>query len=74
MGLAPRWVEKGWKLAILSKCTVPVLLVENEDGTYGFKGSVFVQGWMEGEVLQELGLNCEEAWEVLDNGGRLRIV
>jgi hypothetical protein len=74
MGLAPSHVEVGQKLAILSKCSVPVLLQENEDGTYIFKGSCFVQGWMEGEVLEEMGLDSEEAWQLLDDGGRLRIV
>ncbi|CZR57678.1 uncharacterized protein PAC_07567 [Phialocephala subalpina] len=74
MGLAPHYVEVGQKLAILSRCSVPVLLEENGDGTYGFRGASFVQGWMEGEVLEEMGLDCEEAWEVLDEGGRLRIV
>jgi hypothetical protein len=74
MGLAPRYTEPGQKLAILSKCTVPVLLQENEDGSYRFLGSVFVQGWMEGEVLSEMGLDTEEAWELVDGSGRLRIV
>ncbi|KAE8446778.1 hypothetical protein EG329_011683 [Mollisiaceae sp. DMI_Dod_QoI] len=74
MGLGPHCVEVGQKLAILNKCSAPVLLQENEDGTNEFKGSAFVQGWMEGEVLKELGLDTEEAWEVLDEGGRLKIV
>lgn len=74
MGLAPHYAKEGQKLAILNTCSVPVVLEENEDGTYSFKGSVFVQGWMEGEVLEEMGLDSEEAWQVLDEGGRLRIV
>ncbi|TAQ83406.1 hypothetical protein B7494_g8273 [Chlorociboria aeruginascens] len=74
MGLAPYYVEVGQRLAILNKCSVPVLLQETEDGKYRFQGSAFVQGWMEGEVLEEWGLDCEEAWGVLDEGGRLAIV
>ena len=74
MGLAPHYVEVGQNLAILNNCSVPVLLEENADGTYTFKGSVFVQDWMEGEILEELGLDTEEAWEVLDEGGRLSII
>jgi hypothetical protein len=74
MGLAPSLVEVGHKLAILSKCSVPVVLKENENDTYTFKGSSFVQGLMEGEVLEEMGLDSEEAWQLLDDSGRLRIV
>lgn len=74
MGLVPHYAEAGQKLAILSKCSVPVLLQEKEDGTYKFLGSVFVQGWMDGKVLTEMGLDTEEAWELLDEAGRLRVV
>ncbi|TVY39853.1 Heterokaryon incompatibility protein 6,OR allele [Lachnellula subtilissima] len=74
MGLAPYYAKEGQKLAILNTCSVPVLLEENQDSTYGFKGSVFVQGWMQGEVLEEMGLDSEEGWQVLDECGRLRIV
>jgi hypothetical protein len=74
MGLAPWWVGAGWKLGVLSGCSVPVLLEERDDGMYVFKGCSFVQGWMDGEILEELGLDTEEAWEVLDEGGRLKIV
>ncbi|KUJ14923.1 HET-domain-containing protein [Mollisia scopiformis] len=74
MGLAPENAKPGQRLGILSKCSVPVLLGENEDGSYTFKGSAFVQGWMEGEALEDVGMNTEEAWEVLDESGRLKIV
>ncbi|TVY24436.1 Heterokaryon incompatibility protein 6,OR allele [Lachnellula hyalina] len=74
MGLAPYYAKEGQKLAILNTCSVPVLLEENQDRTYGFKGSVFVQGWMQGEILEEMGLDSEEGWQVLDECGRLRII
>lgn len=44
MGLVPHYVEVGQKLAILSKWSVPVVLEENQDGTYKFRGGAFVQG------------------------------
>ena len=59
MCLLPRWAasdtEPGvsWRLAVLLGCSAPVLLRELEDGTYRVAGSVFVQGWMEGEVIQQ---------------------
>jgi len=74
MGLAPYYVEKGGKLAILSGCSSPVLLHENSDGTYRFVGSCFVQGWMKGEMLEQFGETEEEAWEAIDERGRLRIL
>ena len=74
MGLGPAYAKPGQQLAILSKCNVPVLLEEREDGAYKFMGDAFVQGWMDGQVLEEMGMDCEEAWEVLDQSGRLRIV
>jgi hypothetical protein len=74
MGLAPHYVEIGQCLAVLNGCSVPVLLHENEDGTYRFVGSCFVQGWMEGEALNDYGETLDEAWEAFDLSGRLTIV
>jgi hypothetical protein len=65
MCLLPHWIlpsdesaanasmEK-WQLAILAGCSSPVILHESDDGTYRIAGSVFVQGWMEGEVVTEM--------------------
>ena len=55
---------EGQELAILSGCSAPVLLHENDDGTYRFIGSCFVQGWMEGEILNFYGSTAEEAWKI----------
>ncbi|KAG4439249.1 hypothetical protein IFR05_005287 [Cadophora sp. M221] len=74
MGLAPHYVEEGAKIAILSCCSSPVILYDNEDGTYRFGGSCFVQGWMRGEMLTRFGVTEEEAWEAIDNMGRVKIV
>lgn len=74
MGLAPHYAEVGQCLAVLNCCSVPVLLRENENGTYQFVGSCFVQGWMEGEMVDELGPTPEEVWEGVDLSGRLTIV
>ncbi|KAL5330783.1 hypothetical protein ACEPPN_000306 [Leptodophora sp. 'Broadleaf-Isolate-01'] len=74
MGLAPHYVEEGAKVAVLSCCSSPVILYENEDGTYRFGGSCFVQGWMRGEMLTQFGATEEEAWEAIDNMGRIKIV
>jgi hypothetical protein len=73
MGLAPFYVE-GQKLAILNRCSSPVILVENEDGTYRFLGSCFVQGWMEGKILERFGASAEDAWAEIDQKGRLEII
>ncbi|KAK1961610.1 hypothetical protein LY78DRAFT_721720 [Colletotrichum sublineola] len=70
MALLPLHVATGgsskpWLLAILATCSVPVLLqeVENLGGeiTYRLGGACFVQGWMEGEVLERLGLTRSPA-------------
>jgi hypothetical protein len=74
MGLAPHYVEKGQKPAILNGCTAPVLLQENDDGTYRFAGSCFIQGLMEGEMLPRYGSTAEEAWETIDRQARIRII
>jgi hypothetical protein len=61
MCLLPHWVlgsheakEPGWVLAVLAGCSTPVALRQREDGTYKMAGSVFVQGWMEGEFIKEM--------------------
>lgn len=42
-----------WLLAIVATCSTPVLLRQYEDGFHRLGGSVFVQGWMEGEVFAD---------------------
>ncbi|PVH75238.1 hypothetical protein DL98DRAFT_466792 [Cadophora sp. DSE1049] len=74
MGLAPHYVEEGAKIALLSCCSSPVVLYENGDGTHRFGGSCFVQGWMRGEMLTRFGTSEEEAWEAINNMGRIKIV
>lgn len=74
MGLAPHYVEAGQRLAVLNCCSVPVLLHEIDNTTYRLAGSCFVQGWMEGEILDDLGSTPEESWEGIDLSGRLTIV
>ncbi|KAL2065816.1 hypothetical protein VTL71DRAFT_3486 [Oculimacula yallundae] len=76
MGLAPSYVQEGAKIALLSCCSSPVLLYESAegDGTYRFGGSVFVQGLMRGEGLRNFGDMEEEAWDVIEGRGRLKIV
>ena len=74
MGLAPWYAEENQELAILSGCSAPVLLQENDDGTHRFVGSCFVQGWMEGEMLEFYGSTEEEAWDNIETQGRLKIV
>lgn len=61
MCLLPHWVarsheakEPGWVLAVLAGCSTPVALQQREDGTCKMAGSVFVQGWMEGEFIKEM--------------------
>jgi hypothetical protein len=61
MGLAPFYVEEGQKLAIFNRCSAPVIIVENEDETYRFVGSCFVQGWSEGERLESFGASAKDA-------------
>ncbi|KAK2040998.1 hypothetical protein LZ31DRAFT_544417 [Colletotrichum somersetense] len=56
---------KPWLLAILATCSVPVLLQEagilGGKTTYRLGGACFVQGWMEGEVLERPGLTRSPA-------------
>ncbi|EMC93900.1 hypothetical protein BAUCODRAFT_75181 [Baudoinia panamericana UAMH 10762] len=84
MGLAPEYLidaetptrTEPWLLAILAGCSVPLVLRENEDGTYAAVGTAFVQGWMEGEVLvKEMGVDTPaEFWEALAGAEKLKIV
>jgi hypothetical protein len=74
MGLAPWYAEEDQEIAILSGCSAPVLLHENDDGTYRFVGSCFIQGWMEGEMLNFYGSTADEAWDNIEAQGRLNIV
>ena len=73
IGLGPWYAEEGQKLAILSGCSAPVLLQENDDRTYRFIGSCFVQGWMKGEMHDFFGPTAEEAWDNVEAQGRLKI-
>ncbi|KAK2031001.1 HET-domain-containing protein [Colletotrichum zoysiae] len=56
---------KPWLLAILATCSVPVLLQEAEivggETTYRLGGACFVQGWMEGEMLERAGFTRSPA-------------
>ncbi|EON95709.1 putative heterokaryon incompatibility protein [Phaeoacremonium minimum UCRPA7] len=81
MALAPSYVknnvaEKPWLLAILATCSVPVLMQENDDGSYKICGTCFVQGWMEGEVLKdEMGVDSPaDFWSAMEGSSKLKIV
>ncbi|OCL15389.1 hypothetical protein AOQ84DRAFT_370426 [Glonium stellatum] len=59
MGLAMAHVEVGMHVCILLGCSVPVLL-EKHSNHYHFKGSCYIQGWMKGEILDEMGGSDED--------------
>lgn len=82
MGLAPWHVQKGYKVAILCGCSVPVLLERSNISSSGkasssvssaertkwyFRGDCFVQGWMEGEMMKRFGQSTEDAWTALSS-------
>ncbi|KAG9252296.1 heterokaryon incompatibility protein-domain-containing protein [Emericellopsis atlantica] len=59
MCLLPHWIAREGRqrasIAVLAGCSTPVLLDRSEeDGHYRFVGSVFVQGWMEGEWIVDM--------------------
>jgi hypothetical protein len=59
IGLVPEGAaEVGMELVILLGCSVPVLLHKHE-GHYHLRGSVYVQGWMDGEMLEGMGTDEE---------------
>jgi hypothetical protein len=62
MGLAPYWAQAGQEVAILMGCSVPVLL-ERHDNHFHVKGDCFVQGWMNGEMLDALNMTDEEVMQ-----------
>lgn len=79
MGLAPWYVKRGFKIAVLLGCSVPLLLQELGEGECGndppglyFRGDCFVQGWMAGEMLERYG-NREQAWKEVQALDRLEI-
>jgi hypothetical protein len=53
MGLAPFWVEKGDKLAILFGCSLPVVMTDC-GGHYHLKGDCFCAGEDLEEILEGL--------------------
>lgn len=63
-------------LAILATCSVPVLLQEISENTYRYLGTAFVQGWMEGKIIEEMRGDdtAVEFWQAISESGRLRIV
>ncbi|KAF2740131.1 hypothetical protein EJ04DRAFT_559156 [Polyplosphaeria fusca] len=59
MGLAPQQATKvGMPIFILLGCSMPVLL-QQHNNHYHFTGSIHVQGWMDGEMLEGMGKNEE---------------
>ena len=82
MGLGPGSVlrhqsnDTPYLLAVLATCSVPVLLQEQDGGTYMFLGTCFVQGWMEGEILTRFeGVDTPaDFWAALRGMEKLRIV
>ncbi|KAJ4993175.1 hypothetical protein SVAN01_01150 [Stagonosporopsis vannaccii] len=87
MGLAPSYIgvtdtrgAKGnvnatWHLAVVAGCSVPLVLCARDDGTYELMGTSFVQGWMDGEWIQDcMGAeDPQEFWETIGEGARLVI-
>lgn len=81
MGLVPRLIkdeplDKPLSIAILATCTVPVLLMDLGNGAYQFRGTCFVQGWMNGSMLtSQMGVDtAEEFWHAMQGVDRLRII
>jgi hypothetical protein len=63
-------------VAILATCSVPVILVPlEEDDTYQLVGTVFMQGWMEGEGLRGMMdvEDLKEFWTLLSDNGKFTI-
>ncbi|TVY83209.1 hypothetical protein LSUE1_G006125 [Lachnellula suecica] len=71
MGLAPSYVEKGYKLAVLTSL---FYLRRMMVGRILLRVVVLCKVGWRGGVLDEVGLDSEEAWQLLDEGGRIRIV
>ena len=62
MGLGIGWVKMGMSINILLGCSVPVVL-ESHNEHWHFQAGAFVQGWMNGEMLDETGCTDEEIYE-----------
>jgi hypothetical protein len=78
LGLAPAYLagESGsWSLAVVAGCSVPLILVEREDGTHRLVGTCFVQGWMDGEWVETMmgAESARELWEAMGEGARIVI-
>ncbi|KAF2015131.1 hypothetical protein BU24DRAFT_228758 [Aaosphaeria arxii CBS 175.79] len=58
MGLARADVVPGMDVCILLGCSVPVVLGACDDFFF-FSGSIYVQGWMKGEMLASMGTDEE---------------
>ena len=58
-GLAHQEVEVGDEVCVLVGCSVPVVLRFHERGQYLFLGDAYVQGWMNGEMLEGAGGEAE---------------
>jgi hypothetical protein len=82
MGLAPAYLANvepenvaSLSLAVVAGCSVPLVLQEREDGTYGLVGTCFVQGWMDGEWMETM-MGAEDArdfWVAIQDGAKLVI-
>jgi hypothetical protein len=78
IGLAPAYLagaSEAWSIAVVAGCSVPLILVEREDGTYQLVGTCFVQGWMDGEWVETM-MGAESAkgmWEAMGDGARIVI-
>lgn len=53
VGLAPRDARKGDLVCILSGYSVPAVLRRKEDGSFQFVGESYMQGFMEGQALED---------------------
>lgn len=65
LGLGPRKLRCGDQIALLYGSTVPMILREEEDGTYKFLGFTYVHGIMQSELMRYPDLELEERTFVL---------
>lgn len=82
MGLLPAHVTREeieangpCHVAVIRGCSVPLMLRENEDGTYRIVASCFVQGWMDGEWIETM-MGAESTtlfWEGMKDAATLSI-
>jgi hypothetical protein len=79
MGLAPAYLAgedvTGMCIAVVARCSVPLILQAKEDGTYRLLGTCFVQGWMDGEWLDTMmgAENATEFWEAMMGDAKISI-